>query len=128
MFPFAKEYPSESVSWLVDAIKNGTLMQNKAKALEHLFTVLAFVANWVDDITEVPVVGTSSTDDCCEFIRLSGFEVPADTVSTNGIFSNFLIEQLKAAVLKWIMELIANPEAFAKAVKELLEMLFNKEG
>ena len=128
MFLHVTEYPRECVTYLIQAIKDGTLMKDKAKSLNCLLTFLAFVANWIDEsIDSNPVIGSDFMDvedleQCCEFLGVSGYEVPA-----SGPLTNLLLEQLKAAAMKWLLEFLSDPEADAEAIKQLIDALFNKE-
>lgn len=127
LFSHVTEYPRECVAYLITAIKSGTLWVDKAETLKCLLTFLAFLANWIDEATDSdPVIGSDAmsladTEDCCEFLAVSGFEVPAA-----GPLTNLLLEQLKAAAMKWLMELLSDPEALADALKQLIENIFRK--
>lgn len=125
LFSHVLEYPRECVAYLIQAIKDGTLMDDKARTLNCLLTFLAFVANWIDESIN-PVIGSNvmhvdDLEQCCEFLGVSGYEVPA-----SGPLTNLLLEQLRAAVMKWLLEFLKDPEALADAMKALIEQLFRK--
>lgn len=130
LFGHVTEYPQECVAYLIQAIKDKALFKDKMKTLTCLLTFLAWLANWIDEsIDDNPVIGQDSDfmspedlEECCEFIALSGYEVPAA-----GPLTNLLLEQLKAAALKWLFEFLSDPEAVAEALRKLVEALFEKD-
>lgn len=126
IFSHVEEYPRECVAYLIAAIKSGTLMEDKATTLKCLLTFLAFIATWIDDATDTVIgndaMSVADTEECCEFLAVSGYEVPAA-----GPLTNLLLEQLKAAAMKWLAELLSDPEALADAIKALVENIFKKK-
>ena len=113
------EYPSECVAYLITAIKGGTLMDNKAKALECLFTILAFAANWVGGLDE-PVIGSPDIEpehqeQMVDLLTVAKVDIPA-----GGPIANIILAQVVALAMKYVREMLEDPEA----LKEMIEKFF----
>lgn len=124
------EYPSDCVSYLINAIKDGTLMDNKAKALECLFTILAFAANWVGGITDDddPVIGSApdlepeQQEQLVDLLTVANSDIPA-----GGPIANIILAQVVALAMKYVREMLEDPEALKEMIEKFFLSIFDDE-
>jgi len=124
------EYPSECVAYLITAIKGGTLMDDKAKALECLFTILAFAANWVSGLDDGdPVIGSEVSDlepeqqeQMVDLLTVAEVDIPA-----GGPIANIILAQVVALAMKYVREMLEDPEALKEMIEKFFLSIFEDE-